>query len=316
MLAVLSPYHLTSRDPAALAALLFARRVLTILPVPPAGVSRDAVRAALRASPPYARLLASWEWAAALFESGVIESVEEGHDPIDEARLAATRIGAEGWVALRPFMHDDAFAADAPMGEYLDAVSLDVLKGGPDPGWSLPIVSGLDAFAAQSGWVSFRAGQGDGRRGGAWRHSRSQVAERRLCVPTAMCTLAVPIIDRADAGAILFTRESLAGPIDSLGRAIEAWPSSGAAGVRAAARDYTAAFDELFRPQRATGADSAELPRDARHTLVRLTLAEVPVDAALLAATAATGRPGAIPASCRAERRLRILIVEPMTISV
>ena len=39
MLIAVSPYHMTTREPAAMAALLLASRVVTILPTPEVGMS-------------------------------------------------------------------------------------------------------------------------------------------------------------------------------------------------------------------------------------------------------------------------------------
>jgi hypothetical protein len=60
MLIVASPYHLTTREPAAMAALLLARQVVTLLPTPleGAGSSREAMAAA-RCVPTYRALVES-----------------------------------------------------------------------------------------------------------------------------------------------------------------------------------------------------------------------------------------------------------------
>lgn len=93
---VLSPYLLTSRDPAALAAMLLGDHVTTILPVPAGSLDRGSVRAAMRRSPQFARLLESWRWIAPTFEAGVAGSTSRGRDPIDDAAACRERIRAGG----------------------------------------------------------------------------------------------------------------------------------------------------------------------------------------------------------------------------
>ena len=69
LVAVVSPYHLTTREAPALAALLFADRVVTIRPTPLGGESRSEVCRAMD--------LAPWSAAAGFMalEFGVVAAV-------------------------------------------------------------------------------------------------------------------------------------------------------------------------------------------------------------------------------------------------
>ena len=143
----LNPYHLTSREPALMAALVLGEQVVTLLPVPHTGLAREDVALAMRQSPSYSRLLDSWRWSIPLWLESVVVSLHDGADAMDQVRAASRRVAVEdGWAALKPFMHHKIFESGPPI-EFLDRLSADLLKGGPDPGFSLPVASGLDAFA-------------------------------------------------------------------------------------------------------------------------------------------------------------------------
>ena len=81
-----SPYHLTTREPPAMAALLLAGAVITMVPAPPSArrgltVDRDAARGAAGEAPGYADLLESWRWAAELFRERVAVSAPTAPAP-------------------------------------------------------------------------------------------------------------------------------------------------------------------------------------------------------------------------------------------
>lgn len=337
----LSPYHLTTRDPAALAALLLGESVVTILPTPPTGITREDVALALRRSPPYGRFLESWRWALPLFKSGLINSLHQQADAIEDSRQTCQRVAEQAeWTKLRPFFRPGAFSI--PEG-YLDGVSTDILKGGPDPGWSVPIVAGLDALAVRCGLLAVRAGGGrpgaarGGGRGDArdWRGSTAQQAEWRL---GEQCfAVAIPVLTQAGAGTIMEAREALARPLQDLRSAMDgcfgaqagdAGAGAKAAGkaasdrVRAAARAYGAAFDEFIADRGGHGQDDDE-GHQVLDAFVRVSGVRLPADAAALAALVATsqlraGKPGPVRAAAVdvpvPSRPLRALVIEPMTL--
>jgi hypothetical protein len=62
MLVAVSPYHLTTREPAAIAALLLADRVVTLLP----GPDRRGAELAAERLPHYLDFVLTWEWSVPL----------------------------------------------------------------------------------------------------------------------------------------------------------------------------------------------------------------------------------------------------------
>ena len=98
--AVVSPYHLTTREPAALVTMQLAEHAVTLLLAPPSardgsGVEMASVMAEARRSPVYVRYMSSWEWAEELFREGVIGSIYDGEDPVDDVRDACVRLGGD-----------------------------------------------------------------------------------------------------------------------------------------------------------------------------------------------------------------------------
>lgn len=198
--AVVSPYHLTSREAPALAALQLADFVVTLLPAPMHGragatVDADRTTAAAVEAPRYAELMDSWAWSAPLFREGVLGSAFAGEDAADDARHACDRIEDEPWLAgLRPLVRPELFDDDRT---YLAAVARDVLKGGPDPALSIPLAAGLDAFAARHALMVARGAPA----------SFVQKAEARLARRRASVVL--PALVQASAERLLLARALL-----------------------------------------------------------------------------------------------------------
>jgi len=155
----ISPYHLTSRELPAMTALLLADAAITALPVPRAGVTRNTIQAAFRHAPRYLRLIESWRWGTELWRDGTIVSDDQrdGQDPMSAfARAMVDVFGSNVYTPLRDFIDQHLLKNDY---EALDRICADVLKGGPDPGISVPMAAGLDAFAAEHGAVVARLGR-------------------------------------------------------------------------------------------------------------------------------------------------------------
>ncbi len=197
-----SPYHLTTRELPVMVGALLAERLITILPVPgwsglnatasavrgddesapasdgppnagptatdPNGraLLPDQVRGALRACPRYLRVLERWRWSAPMWVEGVVASTLRGLDAADElASVCAGIRHDERWRTLRGYLHTELFASER---DFLEGVSADLLKGGPDPGISLPLSASLDRFASRHGLGVLRQGSslGGARRSG------------------------------------------------------------------------------------------------------------------------------------------------------
>jgi hypothetical protein len=285
--AALSPYHLTTREAPAMAALLLAERVCTVLPVPLQGETREAVEEALEHAPRYRRLLNNWLALAPLFDAGVIATVADAADPITQVRAAAERISNETpWDPLRSFSRRELFT-DAE--QYLDAFAADLLKGGPDPGIALPACAGLDAFAVEHGLPVFRAGHAGAKGLGGEGGSLAQQVEARL--GEQLFSVGLPILKQAGARALLSARTTLRPSLSALREAVEAAtlnPSAAAAqGVRRAGAAYGAAFKEAL---------AAKLNKDDEggrrltSAFVSLAARRLSPDAALISSVAAFNR--------------------------
>lgn len=330
----LSPYHLTTLEPAAMSAFLLARRVVTILPVPPGGETRPALRAAMSHCPRYRRLLTSWLELAPLFDAGVITTLADGHDAMLDARAASARIDSvRVYEPLRALLHDDAIATT---DDALDAFSADLLKGGPDPGLALPVVAGLDALAARMGLIAVRAGPTPARNGQA-PGSLAQQAEAQL--GRTLLTLGLPILSQASARTILRARLALAQPLQALHRAIDAVIRAStsaptqqtpiAAPLISAARAAGLAYTQAFQTH-AAGQVNKDDDRRKRVTEIfaSVQLRAVPAESALIAALSAATRAGTPPVRGTPQRppstsapnttpaQLFTLVVAPTTITL
>lgn len=318
MFLAVSPYHLTTREAPAMAALLLAERVITLMPTPFAGTDRSVVAEAVGRVPRYLDLMKSWEWAGPLWEQGLISSVFESQDAVDEVREVCRRIQRDPGLAglravMRPGLFDDEEA-------YLDAVARDLLRAGPDPGVSVPVVAGIDRFAARLGLIVARPEAA----------SIAQRAEMQVVRP--IVSIAAPILLQASAEAILETRMALDDTISSLRDAIAALtaevteggdrPEEGAELVRNRAREYAAAFADLAADD---GLDCEDDDVRTIHGPAALSLVSLPVDAvlgsSLAAMTVLNGSPrgAAAPGAAAlaevdplAGRRVLSLIVRPI----
>lgn len=236
MLIAVSPYHITSREPAAVAAFLLAERVVTLLPAPFTPHRQRAQEVAQRV-PRYLDFMLSWQWSVPLWEAGVICSALEGQTAMPDVRAAHSRIAADDqYRSLRGLMKPELFEAEE---DYLDAVARDLLKGGPDPGITVPVAAGLDRFAQRHGVAVARSEPA----------SVVQHAERRLGEP--IFAVAIPVLLQASAERLLEAREILEAELADLREAMAAQtaqPAStgrngaGKAHLQAAAAAYTAAF--------------------------------------------------------------------------
>lgn len=227
---VVSPYHLTTREPPAMAALQLARQVVTMMPTPMAGITRRDIDGAVEAAPKYLDLMESWRWSSALWDAGVIAPTHEGFDAAEDVRLAFERIaGDDRYAPLRPLMKPHIFSDDR---DYLQAVASDVLKGGPDPAITVPVAAGLDRFAARHSLAVARATPA----------SVSQKAEARM--GERLAAFVVPMLAQSSADRVLFLREELEGPLEDLRDEVSGTvPGVRSPGLDLAAREYTAAFD-------------------------------------------------------------------------
>jgi hypothetical protein len=228
---VVSPYHLTTREPAAMAALLLARKVVTLLPTPleGAGGSAEAMAAARRV-PTYRALVESWAWTQPLWDRGLITSHVSGDTPAQDMFDVGAKIGAEEALSpLRQFTNEQFYDDERT---YLGALAADLLKGGPDPGISVPLAAGLDRFAARHGLTIARS----------MPTSLAQRAESTLA--TGARTLIVPLLLQACAARILHAREVLADALETL------WEGDPIEGLREFAEKFEERREEILEESR------------------------------------------------------------------
>ncbi|HZW09230.1 MAG TPA: hypothetical protein VFF69_04940 [Phycisphaerales bacterium] len=274
MLAAVSPYHMTTREPPAMAALLLAERALTFMPAPRG--TREAIEQAAAESPEYLRFMETWAWSMPLWERGAIGSALNGDNAFNDMHTAWRQLmDDERYAPLRPLARTGLFETQR---EYLDAVSRDLLKGGPDPGISLPLAAGIDRFAARRGLVVMRSAPA----------SVSQKAESLL--GRRVFAVALPILVQASAEKLIEVRELLADELEELAAAIGEVARVVGAGdeVRddpelvARVEQASRAYAHAFECERDTILSPAT--RDDLHVIERmtsLTAVTLPVDAVL-----------------------------------
>jgi hypothetical protein len=233
MLIAVSPYHLTTREAPAMAALLLADQVLTLVPAPAHDGSPEAAHAAGARIPSYLRFMSTWSWTAPLWKAGVIVSELEGQNAVDDMHAVSSQVDQDEQLApLRRFMHHDLYEDERA---YLSAVAADLLKGGPDPGINVPVAAGLDRFATRHQIMVARAQP----------TSVVQVAEARMS--ESLGAVALPILLQADADRLLHAREVLADAVEALWDAYEGVEEpEGAEGLRQAAGVYTDAYQSRY----------------------------------------------------------------------
>ena len=240
MLVAVSPYHLTTREAPAMAALLLAERVLTIVPAPEG--APPSARSAGARIPGYASFMSTWSWTIPLWKAGIIANELDGANAVHDMHAISGMVDHDETLApLRRFMHSELYEDERA---YLSALAADVLKGGPDPGINVPVAAGLDRFAARHDLFVARAQP----------TSVVQVTEARM--GESLGSVALPILLQADADRILHAREVLAGPLDALWTAYASVnDADGSDSLREAATLYADAFRARFDDVSADCAD-------------------------------------------------------------
>ncbi len=263
---VISPYHLSTREPPAMASLLLASRVLTLMPGEGLGAA-DATREALH-TPAFADLARAWSWATPLFDAGVLALRDDARTPLDDLRLVHDRIRDDArYAPLRAFVRDEDAACDVSR---LGAISRDILRAGVDPGLSVPVAAALDRFALRAEAFIARAPAA----------SLAQRAETRLAREVAR--VGIPILAQATAQRVLHARAVLRDALDTLRDAFDALDADPTAPQGDLLADAARAYADAFDRRRADVLDDA--PRDdvrCVESVAVLSLVTLPADAAL-----------------------------------
>ena len=276
--AVLSPYHLTTREPAALVAAQIAESLTTLL-LAPGNEARESVQRTAARSPAYRSFMRSWEWAIPLFEEGVVSSLAAGIDPVDDVRDACRRLyDNPAFAALLPYLRSEVFEDET---EYLRAASIDILKAGPDPAVSVPITAGLDRFASEVGAIAIRSG------------AASVVQRHETQLGRVVFRATIPVIRQGSAERVLLSRALLdEARRDLAGAVTESFRLADPGPVRRASVRYADAFEAELED---LTAPPGPLDDDEVRVIVgeaSLVGMELPIDAALHASvSAATGKP-------------------------
>ncbi|MEL6498516.1 MAG: hypothetical protein AAF937_03740 [Planctomycetota bacterium] len=270
MIAALSPYLLTTREPAAMVAMLLADHVVTVVPSPDGVATRETVGRAAGSIPSYLELLESWSWSMPLWQAGAIASDFEGDDAIDDIRAALVQIETDDrFAAMRPLMH----AALEDTGEvYLRRFADDLLKAGPDPAISVPVAAGLDRYAGRLGLIVVRG------------EPSSVAAKQESGLMRTIARFAVPALMQAGGQRLLVAREELRDELDALRDAID---DGDEGSIRTAAGAVNDAVERIAEDlTRVTDPDE---PRTILG-MASVTLAELPAEAVQRSSCLAAGR--------------------------
>jgi len=289
--AVLSPYDLTDRSPAAMAAFQFAGSLVTLLPTEASDSSseRERFEAACRTIPRYRELMEVWRWSAELWSAGVIGSVWNGEDAATDVARAGQRMAADPALAALALDAESLADPRATLG----ALTRDLHKGGSDPAVSVPVTAGLDAFAARHALCAIRPEAA----------SHAQKAEARL--GRRLFSFIAPAVIQSETERLLDARNRLRVELDELRETVAACIEgrTDQQAVREAARLYAAAFEtereHLTR---------IEDPDDVRvvTAMMSVTATAAPADAAMRSARALASRLSRPPApSAQAALALR-----------
>lgn len=252
---VISPYDITARSPAAMAAPLLAwpsGTALTLRPEPLEGAGRPEVSRAASTVAGLSRFLDSWRWTASLWREGLFSARTERAEPLQAVRALCTRIREEPALApLRAVVSPELFE-DTEM--YLRALFRDLERGGGDPKVTLPVQAGLEAMAAELGWPLVRT---------------HRPASRRASAPPAAFGFTVPMLSEADGDSVLELLHTLEPECAALDRALTrvadrvlatgtSAPNDLIADLRVAGEHYAEAFARATPTLRAHAAEAGD----------------------------------------------------------
>jgi hypothetical protein len=291
LVTALSPYHLATREPAAMAALVLSTRAVTLMPHPTAGTSREAVELAVRRAPRYLRLMEAWRWSVPLWRLGVISTAADGEQACQGVSGVYDDIRNDASLAeLRPLTRSADELCDERPDAFLDATCADLLRGGPDPGINIPLNAALERFSERHGLVSVRGAAS----------SIAQRAESRL--GAKVFSFGVPMLVQAGAARILLLRNDLEKPLRALRRAILRSFDAGAAdpSLAAAAAEYGEAFRSWA--ERGFGRGDDDTGIRVMTSFISVTGMSMPTDAVLRSSRAAVRSVGVYVAAGRVRR--------------
>ncbi len=315
-----TPYHLATREPPALCALLLADRVVTLMPTPESGGDRSSFDTAVRRSPRFIRFMDRIRWSVPLWNAGVISGEWQSESLSAGLRDVCVRAADDDSMLAMKRMFE-AVSREQEF-EFLDHVCADLLKGGPDPSVSIPIAACIDEFAARHGVHVARA-------------AASSVAQRaESMLHRRRRSFVAPILTQASGKRVLELRDRLRDELGAVRRAIvreSAAMSDGAGGgyeagaeegeLSDAARLLSAGFERARRDLVRGDDDSDHRVMDG---YVSVSIVDAPADAVFrssmhaLRSGSISSRGGAMPSAgvrapaSRAANGLRALVIKSL----
>lgn len=242
--AVVSPYDLSTQSHGAMAALMLGDRCVTYLPLREDEIDPEGIEAAAARSPRFEGLLRHWSWSLPLWRGGVLTAAglegAGGRSLGEEVAGVVEEVGRDPALAA---LRGSGGAVDA--AAFLDDASRDFVRGGGDPAVSVPVMAGLERYAAGAGLWLFQSPSG----------SMVGRLERRL--GRALFSTTAPFPKGASGEALLDARDLLDDELGALrggmeecvamvraGALAEDVSSFGREVIEPAARAYEEAFGE------------------------------------------------------------------------
>jgi len=279
---VVSPYDLSERSHGAMAALMLCERCVTFLPVRAEEISEAGIERAAARSPRFGRLLDHWKWSMELWHDGVLSaaagpSLDGARSLYEEVMAVRTRIEDEkGFAPLKPLVRAKGDE------EFLEAASHDLMWGGGNPAVSVPVMAGLERFAAASGLWLFQS------------PASSIIGQLERRMGRALFSTTAPFPTGASGEAILTARELLETELNDLRSAMDeslAMVRAGATAddVRTFGREVIEPAATAYERAFAANADEFMWGEGGRRATVqlRLTCTQLPPETTLAAAAGA-----------------------------
>lgn len=271
---VLSPYDLDARALVTDVALLLGSPTVTLLPAPFEGLDAASVNAAAHSAPEFLRLIARWSWMQDLWNQAVIRPDFIGLQPLDFIQEAARDIlAASPNSPLSAVMRRGVFDSTH---SYLRALCRDLTLGGGQPSVSVPVTVGLSRYAHSIDAPIIQ------------QHTRAkgsvvQKLETRATRTIASYSILIP--RDIEPATTLELRGSIAEQLHSLRQAIRK-PSG--TKDQPETREIEDAFSSALLRESQRHALSCTPKRGRRLSMVLLSVAIMPADTPLAAATRAS----------------------------
>jgi hypothetical protein len=193
---VLSPYDLTARSSAAVAACVLGDRVVTLMPGPGKNLPRDPAALARRGTPAFERLAEAWAWSGPLWRSGTVVAGMDGDGVAEAVRTARAGIERQPEMGVLASLMKRTDAGDDDSAKF-DAICRDLVTGGINPSVTVPLGAAVESFAAAQSLTLVRGGTSS-------LMTRLEKASQRV-----VFRLSTACVTEGDASDIVALRESM-----------------------------------------------------------------------------------------------------------